>query len=69
MSPDDSFVIVPEDFAAKLSALERIHESRLRVDATHTDTARREALAQYDQAIKEFQQLLRSEHRTVASVS
>ena len=56
---------MPQNISAKLSALERVHESRLRVDAAHTDTERREALALYDQAIKEFQQVLAPEHRKV----
>ena len=60
---------VPQHISLKISALERIRDSRLQVDRAQTLADRKEALALYDQAIKHFQRLVDHDKVSLSSTT
>lgn len=52
---------MPSDIQLKIRALERLSEARLRLENAKTPADQLEALRLYDQAIKNFQQLVHSQ--------
>jgi hypothetical protein len=66
MSPNGRiFSNVRQDISLKMNALEHLRESRLQVDNARTDPDRLKALALYDQAIRNFQQITGSDKKVV----